>query len=233
MPLYVLASALPLLTAATMGVDDACAGLADVFQQKDCRTAHAARASLLRAQLPKARFLARGTLRARPFDFARGTYTFALVNIEGDEVPYLLRDADLYLSSFLAEPREHVFPTVAAGTLRCQSARIDSLGGVYDTIVLDAFTVTSAPMSEAEARESPLRDATLAVEIVGRLEQVPTKVCCGMSTSAMVKGARAPCSYAPFRFVVEEARAEGLPVRGFAKEPEVAELPPEWTAVLP
>jgi hypothetical protein len=233
MPLLSLASVFPILTAATMGVDDTCAGLTDVFAQKDCRTAHAARASLLRAQLPKTRFLARGTLRARPFDFARGTYTFALTDIEGDEVHELLRNSDLYLSSFLPEPREHVFPTVAAGTLRCQSARIEALEGVYDTIVLDAFTMTSAPMSEADARESSLRDATLSVEIVGRLEQVPMRVCCGVSTTSMVKGARAPCSYAPFRFVVEEARADGLPVRGFAKEPEVAELPPEWTAVSP
>jgi hypothetical protein len=71
------------------------------------------------------------------------------------------------------------------------------------------------------------------VEIIGRLEQVPTRICCGMSTSTMVKGARAPCSYAPFRLVVEEARAEGLPTRGFAREPEPAELPPDGAAMLP
>ncbi len=228
MPLYTLASVMPLLVSATASVDTSCAGLDDVFAQKDCRTAHAARAALLRAELPKARFLAQGTLRARPYDFARGTYTFALTDLEGDEIPQDLRDADLYLSTFLPEPRAHVFPTVAAGTLRCARARVASLEGVYDTILLDAFTLTSARLSETDARTSPLRDATLPVEVIGHLEQVPTTICCGVSTTSMVKGARASCSYAPFRFVVEEARAEGLPVRGFASEPQAVEIPAAW-----
>ena len=233
MPLYTLASVLPLLVAATASVETACAGLDDVFLQKDCRTTHAARAALLRAELPKARFLAQGTLRARPFDFARGTYTFALTDLVGDEVPSDLQNADLYLSSFQAEPRAHVFPTVAAGTLRCARARVESLQGVYDTILLDAFTLTSARLTEADARTSPLRDATVAVEVIGHLEQVPTTICCGISTTSMVKGARASCNYAPFRFVVEEARAEGLPARGFTSEPVASDIPAAWHGAPP
>lgn len=229
MPVYTLASILPLLVDATSTVDLACGSISDVFEQKDCRTAYAARATTLRTHLPGARFLAHGTLTARPFDMARGTYTFVLSDLDGDEVPSDLRDADLYLSSFLPEPRTHVFPTVAAGTLRCQSARVAAMDGVYDTILLDAFTMTSAHLSEAEARESPLRDATIPVDVIGHLEQVPTTICCGTTTTSMVRGARASCSYAPFRFVVEEARAEGLPTRGFTTEPEAEDIPDTWT----
>ena len=60
--------------------------------------------------------------------------------------------------------------------------------------------------------------ATLSVELVVRLEQTPVKVCCDVGTLQMVGSVYPACAYSPFRLVVEQARAEGLPVRGFGAE---------------
>ena len=87
--------------------------------------------------------------------------------------------------------------------------------------------MVSARMDESTAALSPLRDATLSVELVVRLEQTPVKVCCDVGTLQMVGSVYPACAYSPFRLVVEQARAEGLPLRGFATEIAVQEVEAE------
>lgn len=226
-PLYTLASLLPLLTEASIPVGPACDGWTDPFERHDCQANHAKRTAILARELPKLRVHATGTLRARPFDFARGTYILDLAELDGAGTPSALERADLYLSTFLPRRRSSVFPAVHSGTLACKRARVDELQGVYDTLVLDAWTVESAKLATEDARESPLRDADVPVELIGHLVQTPVTICCGPTTTTMVKNAYAGCSYAPFRFVVDEARAEGLPTRGFATEPTPTDAPVE------
>lgn len=233
-----LAGFLPVLAEAAQPADRLCASRNDdPFALRACQRTAAARNAALARVLPTQRFYATGTLRARDFDFKTGTYTLMLADIDGDRVPELLEDADVYMGIFLAEPRAHVFPTVYAGTLTCKEARIAELGAEtpsgtvgdrYHTIVLDPFTMVSARMDESTAEASPLRDATLSVELIVRLEQTPVKVCCDVGTLQMVGSVYPACAYSPFRLVVEQARAEGLPVRGFGAEIAVQDVDADW-----
>lgn len=228
-----LAALLPFLADATLPVDRFCGGQSDdPFAVRACQRAAAARAAALARVLPNQRFYATGTLHARPFDFDAGTYTLALTDLDGDVVPGMLADAEVYMGSFLAEPRAHVFPTAYTGRLRCAEAHIAALGrdtpnGIvgdrYHTLVLDPFTMVSPRMDEPTAAASPLRDAALPVELVVHLEQAPVQLCCDPGTTQLIGAAYPACAYSPFRVIVEEARAEGLAPLGFATEVTVDE----------
>ena len=235
-----LSDVVPQLSLLALPVDSVCGMRTDdPFELRDCakemETLRAAAARLL----PSQRFHATGTLRARPFDFDRGVYVVALEDINGDVVPPLLRDADLYLGGFRPDQRANMLPTVHSGSLSCKVATIPGLRGVdtpygrvgdrYATIVLDPWTITSPRLTEDAARESPLRDAELSVDLVVRVEQEDVNLCCDIGIRALLHDAWPACRYRPWRVVVEEARAEGLPTLGFATPVE----PTDGTGLLP
>lgn len=237
--LPLLSDTVPTLSVLSLPADQVCAHrTADPFELRDCARALTELRAAAARVLPEQRFLARGTLRARPFDFDRGVYVFALEDLDGDLVPWLYADAEIYLSALRPDRRANMLPTVHSGTLSCKQASIPGLTGIdtsagrvgdrYPTIVLDAWTIASTKLSEQEARESPLRDAERPVELIVRLEQSSVNLCCGVTTRTLIEGARAPCAYSPWRVVVDEARAEGLPTLGFATEV----LPADGPAVL-
>jgi hypothetical protein len=154
-------------------------------------------------------------------------------------VPPLLGDADVYLTALRTDQRANMLPTVHSGSLSCKAATINGMRGVdtpygrvgdrYTTIVLAPWTVTSPRLTEDAARESPLRDAELSVELVVRVEQEDVNLCCDIGTRALIGSAWPACRYRPWRVVVEEARAEGLPALGFATPVE----PTDGTGLLP
>jgi hypothetical protein len=235
--LPVLSDIVPSLSVLSLPSDLVCGHRTDdPFELRDCVRALTELRETAARFLPVQRLLARGTLRARPFDFERGVYVFALEDLDGDVVPWLYADAELYLTALRPDRRANMLPTVHSGTLSCRQASIPGLSGVdtsagrvgdrYPTIVLDPWTITSSKLSEQEARDSPLRDAELPVELVVRLEQSTVNLCCGVTTRTLIEGARAPCTYSPWRVVVEEARAEGLSTIGFATEVVPAEASP-------
>lgn len=228
---------IPALSLLSLPPDAVCSRRTDdPFEVRACTRALTELSQAAARILPGQRFLASGTLRGRPFEFERGVFVFALEDIDGDHVPSLYADADTYLGALRPDRRQNMIPSVHSGELACKRATIPDFvdGGAargqaglqYPTIVLTPWTITSPTMTETAARESPLREPVRAIELVVRLEQHRVDLCCAPSVRALIESARAPCSYSPWRVVVEEARAEGLPTIGFATDVVADEGPP-------